>query len=206
MLVGFAGFLFYVVAIIMLVSASLVIIQRNMVHCVLFLIFTFFNASILFLLAGAEFLAMILLIVYVGAVSVLFLFVVMMLDIDVSKLKAYGWRSAPVALIIGILALAELIFVFYNSTYPSANKAGSAYHIDHTVSNTVALGNVLYTDYVYYFELASIILLVAMIGSIVLTLHKRASVKRQNIFEQVSRDPNSSIELKKVQSRSGLQG
>jgi NADH-quinone oxidoreductase subunit J len=191
-----AGF-FYLFAVLAVVAAVMVIVAKNPVHAVLYLILAFFNAAGLFVLLGAEFLAMILIIVYVGAVAVLFLFVVMMLDVDFAELKAGFIKNAPVGLLVGGIVLAELVLLFIGRGFgigaahaPGAAAAG--------VSNTQALGLVLYTRYVYYFEVAGLILLVAMIGAIVLTLSHKPGVRRQSIAAQVARTPATGVEIVSV--------
>ncbi len=201
-----AGFFFYVFAILTIASAVMVISVRNPVHAVLFLILAFFNAAGLFVLLGAEFIAMILVIVYVGAVAVLFLFVVMMLDVDFAELRAGFQKYLPVGGLIGALLLAELLLVA--SAWTIAPQ--EALHIMErippadTVTNAEAIGRVLYTKYVYFFQLSGLILLIAMIGAIVLTLRHRVGVKRQNIAVQVARDPRTAIEIKKVETGRGI--
>ncbi|MDD9329221.1 MAG: NADH-quinone oxidoreductase subunit J [Bartonella sp.] len=206
MLTGLAAAFFYIFAFIMLISAVIVVAARNPVHSVLFLILAFFNAAALFLLAGAEFLGLILLVVYVGAVAVLFLFVVMMLDVDFAELKSGTLRYAPIGAFIGIIIAIELIFVFISNSFSPV----SGVHITQPMpdltkrTNTQALGDILYTDYVFYFQISGVILLVAMIGAIVLTLRHRSGVKRQSIAVQVARTPESAIEIKKVESGKGI--
>ncbi|MBV9992502.1 MAG: NADH-quinone oxidoreductase subunit J [Alphaproteobacteria bacterium] len=186
---------FYVFSVVMLLSAFMVIAARNPVHSVLFLILAFFNAAGLFVLTGAEFLAMILVVVYVGAVAVLFLFVVMMLDIDFAELKRGALQYLPIGGLLGLVLLAELITVgavwrlspAASTTLSSATPKG--------MSNTVALGHILYTDYVYYFQIAGLVLLVAMIGAIVLTLRHRPGVRRQSISVQNARQPDEAMAL-----------
>jgi len=207
MITGFAAVFFYLFAVIMIVAAIMVIAARNPVHSVLFLILVFFNASGLFLLGGAEFLAMIVLMVYVGAVAVLFLFVVMMLDVDFAELKRGVGRYAPIGGLVGLIVLAELVFVFMSVNFsPTGIVAAVTKPVPAALprSNTQALGDILYTDYVFYFELAGFILLTAMIGAIVLALHHRSSVKRQSISEQIKRNPQTAIEVKKVESGKGI--
>jgi len=191
-----AGF-FYLFAVLSVIAGVMVIVAKNPVHAVLYLILAFFNAAGLFILLGAEFLAMILVIVYVGAVAVLFLFVVMMLDVDFAELKAGFIKNAPVGLLVGGIVLAELVLLFAGRGFglgvapaPGAAAAG--------VSNTQALGLVLYTRYAYYFEVAGLILLVAMIGAIVLTLRHKPGVRRQSIAAQVARSPKTGVEIVKV--------
>ncbi|HET7412248.1 MAG TPA: NADH-quinone oxidoreductase subunit J [Pararhizobium sp.] len=203
---GLQALFFYIFAFIAVASAFMVIASRNPVHSVLFLILTFFNAAGLFLLTGAEFLAMILLVVYVGAVAVLFLFVVMMLDIDFTRLRSGLLAYAPVGALVGIILLAELIVVLGGSIISPDIIASSAHPIPaETIrTNTAALGDVLYTDYIYFFQIAGMVLLVAMIGAIVLTLQHRRDVKRQNIAQQVARSPRTAIEIVKVKPGQGI--
>src|SRR5579871_4028519 len=185
---------FYLFAAVLVGSALLVIASRNPVHSVLFLILAFFNAAALFILLGAEFLALILLIVYVGAVAVLFLFVVMMLDVDFAELKRGALQYLPLGGLIGLLLVAELALVAIWSLVPTG--ASSVPHAAPAhLTNTEALGRVMYTDYVYYFETAGLILLVAMIGAIVLTLRHKPNVRRQTIRLQNARDPRLAIRL-----------
>jgi NADH-quinone oxidoreductase subunit J len=172
------------------------------VHSVLFLILAFFNAAALFVLLGAEFLAMILVVVYVGAVAVLFLFVVMMLDIDFAEMKKGMGRYLPIGGLVGAILAVELTFVSVKflgvraqSAVPHANPVG--------ITNTEALGRILYTDYVYYFQTAGLILLVAMIGAIVLTLRRREGVRRQNIGAQNARNPALAMEMKDIKPGQG---
>lgn len=197
-----AGFFFYLFSIILLGSGAMVITARNPVHSVLFLILAFFNAAGLFVLLGAEFLAMMLVIVYVGAVAVLFLFVVMTLDIDFAQLRAAGGGAyLAVGLGIGAILLAELILMVGGF----AVAPGAIQPIpEEQVTNTASIGRVLYTKYVYLFQLAGGVLLVAMIGSIVLTLRHRAGAKRQNVAEQVGRRRKDAIEVVKVQTGKGI--
>jgi NADH-quinone oxidoreductase subunit J len=195
---------FYLFAAVCIASAIMVIAARNPVHSVLFLILAFVNAAGLFMLMGAEFLAMILIVVYVGAVAVLFLFVVMMLDVDFTELRHGFLNYLPVGGLVGVILLIELIFVVVTWIIaPGAPKVIAA-PIASDVSNTQALGLVLYTRYVYYFEAAGMILLVAMIGAIVMTLQHKAGVKRQSIAEQVGRRRSTAIEIVKVKSGQGL--
>ncbi|MBC6404286.1 MAG: NADH-quinone oxidoreductase subunit J [Rhodospirillales bacterium] len=198
---------FYLFSAIMIASAVMVISTRNPVHSVLFLILTFFNAAALFMLTGAEFLAMILVVVYVGAVAVLFLFVVMMLDINFVELRQGFMQYLPAGALIGAILLIELAF-FSVGHWVSAPDADAqralAMPAAGQVSNTLALGRVLYTDYAYLFQLAGLILLVAMIGAIVLTLRQRAGVKKQSIADQVSRSRGEAIEIKDVPTGSGV--
>jgi len=193
---------FYLFAGVCVASAVMVVTSRNPVHSVLFLILAFVNAAGLFVLLGAEFLAMILIVVYVGAVAVLFLFVVMMLDVDFAELREGFLSYLPVGALVGAILLAELLLVV--GGWVIAPNAGSAAATAQNVSNTQAIGLVLYTRYVYFFEAAGLILLVAMIGAIVMTLQHKPQVKRQNIAEQVARGKASAIELVNVKPGQGL--
>ncbi len=196
---------FYIFALLLLGSALLVITVRNPVHAVLFLILAFFNAAGLFFISGAEFLAMNLVIVYVGAVMVLFLFIVMTLDVDFAELRAGMAEYLPVGLFVGLVLVAELIMVFSAwALAPEAMKLRMA-PMPKGMTNTEALGRVIYTDYVLYFQLAGIILLVAMIGAIVLSLHHRKDVRRQSIADQVSRRRNEQVALVDVKPGQGLE-
>jgi NADH-quinone oxidoreductase subunit J len=203
---GLHAVFFYIFAFVAVASAFLVISSKNPVHSVLFLILTFFNAAALFLLTGAEFLGMILLVVYVGAVAVLFLFVVMMLDIDFAELRSGVMRHAPIGALVGVILAAELIIVVGGSMLnPQAASAITMPIPDPSVrSNTAVLGDVLYTNYVYFFQIAGLVLLVAMIGAIVLTLRHRTDIKRQDISTQVARDPKTAIEVVKVKPGQGI--
>lgn len=207
MLTGLAAAFFYLFAFILIASAFMVIAARNPVHSVLFLILAFFNAAALFLLAGAEFLAFILLVVYVGAVAVLFLFVVMMLDVDFAELKSGALQYAPIGALIGIILAVELIVVLGGSVFAPHLGAGAvAQPIPDlaTRTNTAALGDILYTNYVLFFQISGLILLVAMIGAIVLTLRHKQGVKRQSVPAQVARTPATAIEIKQVETGKGL--
>lgn len=197
---------FYLFAAFAIIGALNVIFQRNPVHSVLWLIFTFFNAAGLFVLLGAEFVAMILVVVYVGAVAVLFLFVVMMLDINIVMVREGFLKYLPVGLGIGGLLLAELIAVFTAWSMSDDAEALRMAPIPDIgeISNTEAIGNILYTDYVYLFQAAGIILLVAMIGSIVLTHRTRTGVRKQVIAEQNARTPADTLEIVKLDSGKGL--
>jgi NADH-quinone oxidoreductase subunit J len=196
-----AGF-FYLFAVLSVIAGVMVIVAKNPVHAVLYLILAFFNAAGLFILLGAEFLAMILIIVYVGAVAVLFLFVVMMLDVDFAELKAGFIKNAPVGLIVGAIVLVELILLFFGRGFGlgTAHAPGAVAAQAADITNTQALGLVLYTRYVYFFEVAGLILLVAMIGAIVLTLQHKPGVRRQSIAAQVARSPKTGVEIVKVAS------
>lgn len=191
---------FYLFSTLAIASAAFVVLARNPVHAVLFLILTFFNAAGLFVLLNAEFLAMLLVVVYVGAVAVLFLFVVMMLDVDFAELKAGFIKNAPVGALVGGVVLAELValFAFHGLQVAPGKIAAAAVPSD--LTNTEALGQILYTKYVYFFQTAGMVLLVAMIGAIVLTLQHRAGVKRQSIPDQVARGPATAMDIIKVPS------
>jgi NADH-quinone oxidoreductase subunit J len=202
-----AALFFYLFAGILVASAFMVITARNPVHSVLFLILAFVNASGLFVLMGAEFLAMILVVVYVGAVAVLFLFVVMMLDVDFVELRQGFVQNLPVAALIGVVFAIELILVVGGFTFtPEAldmRKAAAAVPVD--AMNTRALGRVLYTKYVYFFQAAGLILLTAMIGAIVLTLRpQRPNVKRQDVAKQNARTKEGGLAIRQVQSGAAL--
>jgi NADH-quinone oxidoreductase subunit J len=195
---------FYLFAAICVASAVMVIVARNPVHSVLFLILAFVNASGLFILMGAEFLGMMLIVVYVGAVAVLFLFVIMMLDVDFVELREGFIQYLPIGIVIGGIFMFELLLVVGAWVInPSVTKTIAA-AIPANVSNTEALGLVLYTKYIHYFQLAGMVLLVAMIGAIVLTLRHKANVKRQNINVQNARTPDMAMALRKVTSGQGL--
>jgi len=181
----------------------MVIAARNPVHSVLFLILAFVNAAGLFLILGAEFLAMLLVIVYVGAVAVLFLFVVMMLDVDFAELKQGFLQYLPVGSLIGAVVLIELVLVLSSWSASSASVGAAGAPTPSDVSNTLAIGRVLYTKYVYFFQAAGLVLLTAMIGAIVLTLRHKPDVKRQVIADQNERD-KSDVKLQKVPSRAGV--
>jgi len=192
---------FYIFAAVCVGSGVMVISARNPVHSVLFLILAFFNAAGLFVLMGAEFLAMILVVVYVGAVAVLFLFVVMMLDIDFAELRRGALQHLPIAGTIGVLLLVELVFLAATTQVVGPAEAPSAVA---AVPNTLAIGRVLYTDYVLLFQAAGLILLVAMVGAIVLTLRHREGVRRQVIARQIGRRRELTIEVRKVRPREGV--
>lgn len=198
--------IFYLFAAVIAASAFLVIAARNPVHSVLFLILAFFTAAGLFILIGAEFLGMILLIVYVGAVAVLFLFVVMMLDIDVAQLRQGFLQYLPIGALVGLILLIELVLVL--GSWAATPLAESARALPtpplEAVSNTEALGLVLYTRYVHLFQVAGMILLVAMVGAIVLTLRSREGVRRQTIVQQVGRRREETIEIRKVNPGQGI--
>lgn len=197
---------FYLFATVCVGSGLMVISARNPVHAVLFLILAFVNSAGLFILLGAEFLALILVVVYVGAVAVLFLFVVMMLDVDFAELRAGFITYLPVGALIGLVLLIELILVLgaWAITPEVAAHVTTPTPPPSEVSNTEAIGQVLYTKYVYFFQAAGIVLLIAMIGAIVLTLHHKEGVKRQNIAEQVARRREDAIEVREVEPGQGL--
>jgi len=195
---------FYLFAGLLVASGFMVIAVKNPVHAVLFLILAFFNAAGLFVLLGAEFLAMILVVVYVGAVMVLFLFVVMMLDVDFAELRAGFLKYLPVGATVGVLLLVELILILGAWVTAPEITAQAPTPPLAEISNTRALGQILYTKYVYLFEAAGLILLVAMIGAIVLTLHHQRDVKRQSVPRQVGRTREMSVEVVEVERGRGL--
>jgi NADH-quinone oxidoreductase subunit J len=197
---------FYIFSVIAVASGVMVISARNPVHSVLFLILAFFNAAGLFVLMGAEFLAMILVIVYVGAVAVLFLFVVMMLDINFVQLRQGFLQYLPIGALIGLVLLVELVLVFGAWVVAPEVAATAAAPMPPLaqVTNTAALGALIYTRYVYAFQAAGVILLTAMIGAIVLTLRSREGVRRQSIAAQVARRRKETVEVVKVRPREGV--
>jgi NADH-quinone oxidoreductase subunit J len=197
---------FYLFSFIAIAAAVMVISTRNPVHSVLFLILAFFNSAALFVLMGAEFLAMILVVVYVGAVAVLFLFVVMMLDVNFVQLRQGFIQYLPIGALIGVIFLTELLIVLGGWTLaPEASaSAGAPMPPLDVMTNTSAMGHLIYTHYIYLFQAAGLILLIAMIGAIVLTHRRRPGVRRQNISEQVRRRPEDSVEVRKVPSGRGL--
>ena len=195
---------FYFFAAVLVLSALMVISARNPVHSVLFLILGFFNAAGLFILLGAEFIAMILVIVYVGAVAVLFLFVVMMLDISFADLRRGAMQYVPLGLLIGGILLVELFVVYGTWAFAPGAMDNLAAVAPETLTNTEALGTMLYTDYVFVFQISGLILLVAMIGAIVLTLRQREGVRRQKVGDQFARKPEDAMEIQKVTSGSGV--
>ena len=200
---------FYIFSLIAIISAIMVTVSKNTVHSVFFLILDFISISCLFIMIGAEFLGMIMLIVYVGAVAVLFLFVVMMLNVAQQKNQ---WFSAsesskhiPVGLIVSAIIFFELIIVIGGWKYKPDLVSAMSLTLDRDISNTHAIGYVLYTDYIHIFQLSGMILLVAMIGAIVLTFRQRSGVKRQSYFSQISRERSDSVELINVESNKGVQ-
>ena len=198
-----AAFAFYVFALTVLVGGLFTVVSRNPVHSVLWLITAFIGATGLFVLLGAEFIAMLLMIVYVGAVAVLFLFVVMMLDVDFAELKAGMAKYLPIGLLVGVILLVELGLIF--GTWATADGVEMlAAPMVGEVQNTEALGLLIYDDYLLLFQLAGLILLVAMIGAIVLTLRHRRDIKRQNVVAQMHRDPKAAIKMVDVKPGQGL--
>jgi NADH-quinone oxidoreductase subunit J len=195
-----ASIAFYLFAAVLTLSALMVVASRNPVHAVLFLILSFFNAAGLFVLLGAEFLAMILVVVYVGAVAVLFLFVVMMLDIDFAELKRGAAQYLPLGILLAFILIGELVVA---AVIRPAGMGGKMLTAASGMSNTEALGRVLYTDYIFYFQTAGLILLVAMIGAIVLTHRTRPGVRKQNIAVQNARDPALTMEVIDVKPGQG---
>ena len=193
---------FWIFSVVLIGSALSVVLAKNPVHSVLFLILAFVNASGLFIIMGAEFLGMILVVVYVGAVAVLFLFVVMLLDVDFTEFRRGFVQYLPIGAVIALCVALELGYAAIGWT-ASPNPAAAAAPMG-MISNTRALGQVLYTQYFYFFQAAGLILLTAMIGAIVLTLRHKVGVKRQNIADQVARTPATAVELRKVASRAGL--
>ena len=201
------AFFFYFFSLIAIFSALMVIASRNTVNSVFFLILDFISISCLFIMIGAEFLGMILLIVYVGAVAVLFLFVVMMLNVAQQKQSWFVGKKAthiPSGLIVSILILLELVVVIRGWKYKDNIMTISELNIDQNISNTHQIGNVMYTDYILYFQLSGVILLLSMIGAIILTYRKRENVKTQSYLRQISREKSSSVEIKEVKFKEGV--
>ena len=200
---GIGEIAFYAFSISTLIGGVFTVVSRNPVHSVLWLILSFISAAGLFVLLGAEFVAMLLIIVYVGAVAVLFLFVVMMLDVDFAELKAEMAKYFPLGLLIGVIVLIQLMFAFgiwdYSDGYQQriSEVIGSG-------TNTAELGAIIYDEYILIFQLSGLILLVAMIGAIVLTLRHRDDIKRQDVFAQMMRDPEEAMELKDIKPGQGL--
>ena len=199
---------FYIFSLIAIISAIMVTVSKNTVHSVFFLILDFISISCLFIMIGAEFLGMIMLIVYVGAVAVLFLFVVMMLNVAQQKNQ---WFSAsensqhvPIGLIVSLIIFFELIIVIGGWKYKPDLVSAMALNIDKNISNTHSIGYVLYTDYIHVFQLSGMVLLVAMIGAIVLTFRQRSGVKRQSYFKQISRERTDGVEIINVDSKKGV--
>ena len=199
---------FYIFSLIAIISAIMVTVSKNTVHSVFFLILDFISISCLFIMIGAEFLGMIMLIVYVGAVAVLFLFVVMMLNVAQQKNQ---WFSAsensqhvPIGLIVSLIIFFELIIVIGGWKYKPDLVSAMSLNIDENISNTHSIGYVLYTDYIHIFQLSGMVLLVAMIGAIVLTFRQRSGVKRQSYFKQISRERTDGVETINVESNKGV--
>ena len=199
---------FYFFSIITVFAAVMVTVSRNTVYSVFFLILVFISISILFIMIGAEFLGMIMLIVYVGAVAVLFLFVVMMLNVAEQKNQWFGSRISgthiPVGLLVSLVIFFELIIVIGGWKYKPDILNSVSLELSTEFNNTQLLGNVIYTDYIHLFQLSGMILLVAMIGAIVLTFRKRAGLKRQSYFRQISREKNEGVDLVKVEKNKGV--
>ena len=203
---GVADITFYAFSTVLVAAALLVVLARNPVHSVLWLILSFLSAAGLFVLLGAEFVAMLLIIVYVGAVAVLFLFVVMMLDVDFAELKAGMAQYMPLALLIGVVLLIQLGLAYGTWAFSDGidTRLGNPTPAIDQMDNTKALGMILYDHYLLVFQLAGLVLLVAMVGAIVLTLRHRVDVKRQNVLAQMYRDPAKAMELKDVKPGQGL--
>jgi NADH-quinone oxidoreductase subunit J len=195
---------FYLFAGVTVASAFMVVTSRNPVHSVLFLILAFVNAAGLFMLLGAEFLAMLLIVVYVGAVAVLFLFVVMMLDVDFAEFRQGFLNYLPIGALIGLIFAVELLLVVGAWVIDPKIVSTPVAPIPANLTNTAALGQVLYTQYIYYFQAAGLVLLVAMIGAIVLTLRHKPGVKRQDIGKQVARTPKTGMELVQIKPGEGI--
>lgn len=203
---SFAAFAFYMFGLTACISGVLVVVSRNPVHSVLWLILAFFSSAGLFVLLGAEFVAMLLVIVYVGAVAVLFLFVVMMLDVNFAELRGELSKYTPIGLLIGVVIIMQLMFAFGSWEINEASLAArdAVAPAPGDVENTRALGEIIYTKYVLLFQAAGLVLFVAMVGAIVLTLRHRENVKRQDILAQIYRDPAKSIEMVDVKPGQGL--
>ncbi len=203
---GVADFAFYLFAIVTVASGFMVVVSKNPVHSVLWLIAAFLSSAGLFVLLGAEFVAMLLVIVYVGAVAVLFLFVVMMLDVDFAELRGELAKFVPLAGLIGVILLVELALVFgvWTASESAMDLRDAVAPAVSEAHNTRALGQLIYTKYIYLFQAAGLILLVAMIGAIVLTLRHRVDIKRQDVVAQMMRDPAKAMELKDVKPGQGL--
>jgi len=199
---------FYTFSLIAIISAVMVTVSKNTVHSVFFLILDFISISCLFIMIGAEFLGMIMLIVYVGAVAVLFLFVVMMLNVAQQKNQWFSAQESskhiPLGIIISVIIFFELIIVIGGWKYKPDLVTAMSLTIDKDISNTHSIGHVLYTDYIHIFQLSGMILLVAMIGAIVLTFRQRPGVKRQSYFSQISRERSDSVEMIEVEKNKGV--
>lgn len=202
----FQTILFYLFAAVLIGAALGVVFSRNPVHSIMFLVLAFFQSAMLWLMAEAEFLAIVLVLVYVGAVMVLFLFVVMMLDVDFAEMKQGFLEYMPVGALVGCVLLAEILFFIGAAALSPEMAAQPVVPIPDAseISNVEAIGRVLYTDYIFFFQLSGLVLLVAMVGAIVLTLRHKEGVKRQDIGAQVARTPAASVELRKVDSGKGI--
>ena len=202
------SFFFYFFSLIAIVSAIMVTASKNTVHSVFFLILDFISISCLFIMIGAEFLGMIMLIVYVGAVAVLFLFVVMMLNVAQQKNEWFSARESsshiPIGLLVSLVIFVELIIVVGGWKYKPELLNSISLNISSELTNTQSLGNVIYTDYIHLFQLSGMILLVAMIGAIVLTFRHRSGLKRQSYFKQISREKSDGVEIVKVKKNEGV--
>ena len=200
--------IFYIFSFIAIFSAIMVVASKNTVHSVFFLILDFISISCLFIMIGAEFLGMIMLIVYVGAVAILFLFVVMMLNVAQQKNEWFISRDSsthiPIGLLVSLIIFFELIIVISGWKYKPDLVDSISIEINSTITNTQSLGNVIYTDYIHLFQLSGMILLVAMIGAIVLTFRERSGVRRQSYFKQISREKKDGVELVEVESNKGI--
>ena len=200
--------IFYIFSFVAILSAIMVVVSKNTVHSVFFLILDFISISCLFIMIGAEFLGMIMLIVYVGAVAILFLFVVMMLNVAQQKNEWFTSRNSsthiPIGLLVSLIIFFELIIVIGGWKYKRDLVDSISIEINSTITNTQSLGNVIYTDYIHLFQLSGMILLVAMIGAIVLTFRERTGVRRQSYFKQISREKKDGVELVDVESNKGV--
>jgi len=200
--------IFYIFSFVAILSAIMVVVSKNTVHSVFFLILDFISISCLFIMIGAEFLGMIMLIVYVGAVAILFLFVVMMLNVAQQKNEWFTSRNSsthiPIGLLVSLIIFFELIIVIGGWKYKPGLVDSISIEINSTITNTQSLGNVIYTDYIHLFQLSGMILLVAMIGAIVLTFRERTGVRRQSYFKQISREKKDGVELVEVESNKGV--
>ena len=200
--------IFYIFSFVAILSAIMVVVSKNTVHSVFFLILDFISISCLFIMIGAEFLGMIMLIVYVGAVAILFLFVVMMLNVAQQKNEWFTSRNSsthiPIGLLVSLIIFFELIIVIGGWKYKPDLVDSISIEINSTITNTQSLGNVIYTDYIHLFQLSGMILLVAMIGAIVLTFRERTGVRRQSYFKQISREKKDGVELVEVEINKGV--
>ena len=200
--------IFYIFSFVAILSAIMVVVSKNTVHSVFFLILDFISISCLFIMIGAEFLGMIMLIVYVGAVAILFLFVVMMLNVAQQKNEWFTSRNSsthiPIGLLVSLIIFFELIIVIGGWKYKPDLVDSISIEINSTITNTQSLGNVIYTDYIHLFQLSGMILLVAMIGAIVLTFRERSGIRRQSYFKQISREKKDGVELVEVESNKGV--